>query len=110
MRFTRASRSEHGMPDLNEIDAAAKRLRGRIVATPILPLTTDRLSDVLPEGAQVFMKMELFQQAGSFKSRGVLLGIDAMTDAQRAAGVIASSGAITRWPWHGPRMPPVSTR
>ena len=92
MRFTRASRSEHGMPDLNEIDAAAKRLRGRIVATPILPLTTDRLSDVLPEGAQVFMKMELFQQAGSFKSRGVLLGIDAMTDAQRAAGVIASSG------------------
>ncbi len=92
MRFTRASRSEHRMPDLNEIDAAAKRLRGRIVATPILPLTTDRLSDVLPEGAQVFMKMELFQQAGSFKSRGVLLGIDAMTDAQRAAGVIASSG------------------
>ncbi|QIK39840.1 threonine ammonia-lyase [Pontivivens nitratireducens] len=80
------------MPDLNEIDAAAKRLRGRIVATPILPLTTDRLSDVLPEGAQVFMKMELFQQAGSFKSRGVLLGIDTMTDAQRAAGVIASSG------------------
>ncbi|SOH93236.1 threonine dehydratase [Monaibacterium marinum] len=92
MRFMRASRSEQTLPDLNEIDAARKRLRGRIVATPILPLTTDRLTDALPDGASVYMKMELFQQAGSFKSRGVLLGIDAMTPEQRAAGVIASSG------------------
>ena len=92
MRFMRGSRSESDLPDLNAIDAARKRLRGRIVATPLLPLTTDRLSDVLPVGAEVHMKMELFQQAGSFKSRGVLLAIDGMSREERAAGVIASSG------------------
>lgn len=92
MRFMRGLRNRDDLPDLNAINAASRRLRGRIVATPLLPLTTDRLNGVLPDGSTVFMKMELFQQAGSFKARGVLLGIDAMDAQQRAAGIIASSG------------------
>ncbi|MEM9678673.1 MAG: threonine/serine dehydratase, partial [Pseudomonadota bacterium] len=65
-------------PDLLTIEAAAQALAGRIVATPTLKLNTSRLSHRLPHSADLHMKMELFQQAGSFKARGVLLAIDAM--------------------------------
>ncbi|MFD0916353.1 threonine/serine dehydratase [Pseudahrensia aquimaris] len=78
-------------PTLTEIEAASEQLAGRIVATPTLTLNSDRLRSALPDDASVVMKMELFQQAGSFKSRGVLLAIDAMDDAARAAGVTAVS-------------------
>ena len=79
-------------PDLAEIDHATKRLRGRIVHTPIMDLTQAALIPLLPDGARVSLKLELFQQAGSFKARGALLSIDALNDAQRAAGVTAASG------------------
>lgn len=46
---------------------------------------------MLPAGAEVFIKLELFQQAGSFKARGVARAIAALTDTQRAAGVTAVS-------------------
>lgn len=78
-------------PSLQDIEAACDRLRGRIVATPTLTLNSDRITPHLPDGSTVHMKLELFQQAGSFKSRGVLLAIDALTDAQQAAGVTAVS-------------------
>ncbi|MEL6505824.1 MAG: threonine/serine dehydratase [Pseudomonadota bacterium] len=79
------------IPSLAEIAEAAHQLTGRIVTTPSLPLTNDRLRPHLPADAHVLMKMELFQQAGSFKSRGVLLAINAMDEAQRRAGVTAVS-------------------
>ncbi|WP_316013328.1 threonine/serine dehydratase [Roseobacter sp. HKCCA0434] len=60
--------------------------------TPLLELTHGPAANLLPKGAQVWMKLELFQQAGSFKTRGVLLAIDAMSSAERRAGVIAASG------------------
>ncbi len=78
-------------PGRKEIEKAAAALAGRIVATPTVRLNSSRLTPALPEGAAVHMKMELFQQAGSFKSRGVLLAIDAMSDTEKAAGVTAVS-------------------
>ncbi|MEL6745706.1 MAG: pyridoxal-phosphate dependent enzyme [Pseudomonadota bacterium] len=78
-------------PDLLTIEAAAQALAGRIVATPTLKLNTSRLSHRLPHSADLHMKMELFQQAGSFKARGVLLAIDAMNEAEKAAGITAVS-------------------
>ncbi|MEO1398055.1 MAG: pyridoxal-phosphate dependent enzyme [Pseudomonadota bacterium] len=78
-------------PDLLTIEAAAQELAGRIVATPTLTLNTARLAHRLPESADVHMKLELFQQAGSFKARGVLLAIDAMSNAEKEAGVTAVS-------------------
>jgi threonine dehydratase len=78
-------------PTLAEIENASAKLIGRIVATPTLTLTSDRLTPYLPENAQVHMKMELFQQAGSFKARGALLAVDALTADQRDAGVTAVS-------------------
>lgn len=78
-------------PDLNAIEAAAFSLRGQIIRTPSVQVSSDRLSG-LPEGANVTMKMELFQETGTFKARGVLLAIAAMDHAARAAGVVAVSG------------------
>ena len=79
------------LPSLEDIEAAAASLFGRAVATPVLHLIHARLAPFLPNDAQVFMKLELFQHAGSFKSRGVMLAIDALTDEQRQAGVTAVS-------------------
>ena len=61
------------------------------MATPTLTLNSDRITPYLPDNSKVHMKMELFQQAGSFKARGALLAADALTPEQRAAGVTAVS-------------------
>ena len=76
---------------LEAIQSAAAQLEGRIVKTPTLTLNNAKLADHLPSGARVHMKMELFQQAGSFKSRGVLLALDTLSDAEKNAGVTAVS-------------------
>lgn len=78
-------------PSLDQIEAACDRLAGRIVATPTLTLNSDRLKGHWPKDSQVHMKMELFQQAGSFKARGVLLAVDALHTDQKSAGVTAVS-------------------
>ncbi len=78
-------------PTIKQIKAAASDLKGRAVRTPTLRLSDGRLKPVLPEGAEVSIKLELFQNAGSFKSRGVLLGFDRMTPAERKSGVVAAS-------------------
>lgn len=78
-------------PSLSTIQTACEQLKGRIVPTPCLALVSDRIHPHLPQNSDVVMKMELFQQAGSFKSRGVLLAMDALTAAERAAGVTAVS-------------------
>lgn len=79
-------------PGLSEIETAAKLLEGVTVKTPVLPLSSTRWEDALPDCASVTVKLELFQQAGSFKARGAYLGIAGLTDDQRAAGVVAASG------------------
>lgn len=78
-------------PTLTDIDAAAHALKGKIVETPSISLSHDRIPG-LPEDAQVTMKMELFQETGTFKARGVLLAIAALSASDRAAGVVAVSG------------------
>lgn len=79
-------------PTLEAIVAARTALQSDLIETPILPLTSARWDGVLPNCAGVSVKLELFQQAGSFKARGALLGIRGLTDKERAAGVVAASG------------------
>lgn len=79
-------------PSLSEIRAASEALEGVTLRTPVLPLSTARWGDILPEQSEVRAKLELFQQAGSFKARGAYLGILKLTDDEKAAGVIAASG------------------
>jgi len=77
---------------LDRIKDAQQRIAGNIIRTPMLELRQNGLQDLLPKGCNATMKLELFQKAGSFKARGSLLWIKALTDAQRAAGVTAASG------------------
>jgi len=79
------------VPTLSEIETAASTLKGRIVATPTVELNSGRMVSTLPDASNVYIKLEAFQQAGSFKSRGVVLAIDNMSDAEKAAGVTAVS-------------------
>ena len=78
-------------PRLPDIGRAAQRLRGRIVATPVVALASDRARPFLPEAAEITVKLELFQHAGSFKARGALLNVDALDDAARKRGVTTVS-------------------
>ncbi|MBL4787016.1 MAG: threonine/serine dehydratase [Cohaesibacteraceae bacterium] len=79
-------------PTLVEIDTARRALKGRIVRTPVVGLNSAVFTEVLPAGSDVTIKLELFQQAGSFKARGVLLGLDGLSKKDKAAGVVAASG------------------
>jgi threonine dehydratase len=83
--------SQHTAPSLAEIEAAAQALAGRIVATPVVALASDRIRAHLPPGSQVAAKLELFQHAGSFKPRAVLLHIDRLDPEARRRGVTAVS-------------------
>ncbi len=68
-----------------DVDAAHERIRGYVRRTPILPARFDEAA-----GADVLLKLELLQHAGSFKTRGAfntLLSRDVA-----AAGVTAASG------------------
>ncbi|MEQ5829279.1 threonine/serine dehydratase [Sulfitobacter sp. NFXS29] len=79
-------------PPMDEFQAAHEALMGRVVRTPSLLLAQDTLQAHLPPNASVQAKLELFQQAGSFKARGAILGIMGLSQAQRVAGVVAASG------------------
>jgi threo-3-hydroxy-L-aspartate ammonia-lyase len=72
---------------LADIEAAARRINGVVHRTPLL---TSRLLDERI-GARVFAKAEHLQRAGSFKIRGAYNRLAQLTDAERAAGVVAFS-------------------
>ncbi len=76
----------------NEISAAQDVLSNIIVDTPTLPLSSNRWQNVLPDIKGGAIKLELFQQVGSFKARGAYLGIEGLSDEARKAGVVAASG------------------
>ncbi|RVU34240.1 threonine/serine dehydratase [Hwanghaeella grinnelliae] len=78
-------------PTLQEIEAALAQVKGRVIETPVVALASDKLVDYLPDGARVTAKLELFQQAGSFKARGALINVDALSADQKKAGVTAVS-------------------
>ena len=80
------------IPNQENIRNAAKAIEGKIIRTPMLPLQQDRFADLFGDARSVSMKLELFQHAGSFKARGNLLGINALSALERDAGVIAASG------------------
>lgn len=77
---------------LAKIDEAARKLAGVAVETPVLALDQFGWADSFDGIGSVHMKLELFQQAGSFKARGAYLGIADLTPQQRTQGVVAASG------------------
>jgi threonine dehydratase len=75
------------VPSFADIEAAAKRLAGVAVLTPLINAPV--LDDLL--GARVFLKAETLQRTGSFKFRGAYNKISSIPEARRAAGVVAYS-------------------
>ena len=75
------------MLQFNDITLAAARITGVAHRTPVL---TSRTLDAML-GAQVFMKAENLQRMGAFKFRGGYNAVNALSDAQRARGVVAFS-------------------
>jgi threonine dehydratase len=65
-----------------EIKAAADRLRGVAVATPLVPF---------PAAAPLMVKPESLQPTGAFKLRGAYNAIGALGEAGRRRGVVAHS-------------------
>jgi len=74
-------------PSAADIEAAAKRLAGVAVRTPLInaPVLDDRL------GARVFLKAETLQRTGSFKFRGAYNKVSSIPEERRSAGVVAYS-------------------
>jgi threonine dehydratase len=75
------------LPTAADIAAAAGRLKGVAVRTPLInaPVLDERL------GARVFLKAETLQRTGSFKFRGAYNKISQIPSERRAAGVVAYS-------------------
>jgi threonine dehydratase len=73
--------------ELADVEAAREAIGERLHRTPMFSSAT--LSELA--GARVFLKAELFQKTGSFKPRGVLTNLAALTAEQRQRGVIGIS-------------------
>src|ERR1700741_756584 len=75
------------MISLESIRAAAGRIAGAVERTPFLPSQTlSRLT-----GCELYLKFENLQFTASFKERGALNKLLALSEAERKRGVIAMS-------------------
>lgn len=72
---------------IKDIEAAREVIKGAVLRTPMLP--APRLSALT--GADVYVKYENLQVTNSFKERGALVKLTALTAAERQRGVIAMS-------------------
>jgi threonine dehydratase len=80
---------EADAPALDEVRAARSRLGDRIVETPVWQWRGDEVERCA--GTRPLLKLELFQYAGSFKPRGALCNMLALSPAELARGVTAVS-------------------
>jgi threonine dehydratase len=72
---------------IDDVRAARERIDGRARKTPLLP--AGELSRRV--GARTVLKAENLQLTGSFKVRGAFNRLSQLSDAERAAGVVAAS-------------------
>ncbi|MCK5943666.1 MAG: threonine/serine dehydratase [Planctomycetes bacterium] len=78
-------------PTLASIQQARRTLLGHVRETPAWQWRGHRIAAAAPQGATIWNKLELFQHAGSFKARGVMLRMLELDDAARERGVTAVS-------------------
>jgi len=78
---------EFQLPGFSEVEAAARRLAGHVVRTPVLrsPELDGRAE------AEVYVKCENLQRGGAFKFRGAMNRLLQFTPAERQRGVVAYS-------------------
>ncbi len=74
-------------PTIDDIRAAAERIKGAVVRTPMLKSRT--LSELI--GAEVWLKFENLQFTSAYKERGALNKLLQLTGDERGKGVITAS-------------------
>jgi threonine dehydratase len=82
---------EVAWPTLDRIRATRERLGDLVETTPVRLWRDDGLERLLGPGAEVLLKEELFQRAGSFKPRGALAVMLDLAPEVLARGVTAVS-------------------
>lgn len=102
MTFADATASELDRP-LEAIEAAARRIRGQVVRTPMLSSRSAaagvaaRTGVVIGAGpardgrARIFLKAEHLQVTGSFKPRGAMNRVALLTEEERGRGLVTLS-------------------
>ena len=75
------------LPTVADVDAAARRLAGVALRTP---LVSSPVLDALT-GGRIFLKAETLQRTGSFKFRGAYNKLSSIPPERRAGGVVAFS-------------------
>ncbi len=75
------------LPTFKDVERAAGRIRGKVVRTPLLrSIELDRVT-----GGRIFVKPECLQLTGAFKLRGATNRLTALSEKERALGVVAFS-------------------
>jgi threonine dehydratase len=82
-----SDRLEVPLPTAADVDAAAARLRGVALRTPLI---SSPVLDALT-GGRIFLKAETLQRTGSFKFRGAYNKLFSIAAGDRAGGVVAFS-------------------
>lgn len=90
------------MPTPADVQRARERISDAVVRTPVVPALA--LRDRLP--GPLFIKLESLQRTGSFKDRGALNRLLALTADERARGVVTASAGnhAQAVAYHGARL------
>ena len=83
--------SKTSYPQLADIRLARRQLAPYIVETPVSVLPDEAVRLLLGPGTQVWLKLELFQRTGTFKPRGALTRMLALSAEELQRGVTAVS-------------------
>jgi threonine dehydratase len=86
-----ASSSTPLFPTLPDIRATAERLAGKVLVTPVWRWQSGAVATRLQPATEVWLKLELFQTTGTFKLRGALNNVEAMSDGAKHRGIVAAS-------------------
>jgi len=96
------------MTELEQVQAAAGVVRGRLVRTPVQRIDGAVFSPYL-DGVSLVFKLEMLQRTGSFKIRGVLNKLHHLTPEEKKRGVIGlSSGNHAQALAYGARLEDVA--
>ena len=79
------------VPTLEDFAEARARLGDAVLETPVWRWRGREIVAATSAGTELFLKLELFQKAGTFKPRGALLNMMALDQDQLRAGVTAVS-------------------
>jgi threonine dehydratase len=89
-------------PSFDDIKAAAQRIKGSVVRTPMMKSQT--LSEIVD--AEVWLKFENLQFTAAYKERGALNKLLQLSDVERSRGVVAASAGnhAQAVAYHGRRL------